>query len=138
MKKSKPKMYKYTQPIYPTEDLIVIVTDDYTNLKDIDFKDEDGASLDGMKPSWTAFTIVNGYYKKKPCLAVVLNTKAIKREQKYYNKYMTYDVFTHESVHVAHSLLSEAGLQLSNETEESYAYVAGWVSRCLAESYNKK
>ena len=138
MKKSKPKIYKYTQPIYPTEDLIVIVTDDYTNLKDIDFKDEDGTSLDGMKPSWTAFTIVNGYYKKKPCLAVVLNTKVIKREQKYYSKYMTYDVFTHESVHVAHSLLSEAGLQLTNETEESYAYVAGWVSRCLAESYNKK
>lgn len=138
MKKSKPKIYKYSQPIYPIDDLVVIVTDDYSNLKDIDLKDEDGTDLESTKSSWTAFTVVNGYYKKVPCLAVVLNTKAIKREQKYYNKYMDYDVFTHESVHVAHSLLSGAGLQLSNETEESYAYVAGWVSRCLAESYNKK
>jgi hypothetical protein len=138
MKKSKPKIFKYTQPIYPTEDLIVIVTDDYSNLKDIDFRDDDNNPLEGMKPSWSAFTVVNGYYKKKPCLAVVLYTKTIKSEQKNYSKYITYDVFTHESVHVTHSLLSEAGLQLSNETEESYAYVAGWVSRCLAESYNKK
>jgi hypothetical protein len=138
MKKSKPKIFKYTQPIYPMEDLIVIVTDDYSNLKDIDFRDDDNNPLEGMKPSWSAFTVVNGYYKKKPCLAVVLYTKAIKREQKNYSKYITYDVFAHESLHVAHSLLSEAGLQLSNETEECYAYVVGWVSRCLAESYNKK
>lgn len=138
MKKSKPKIYKYTQPIYPVEDLIVIVTDDYSNLKDIDLKDEDNNDLECTQTSWTAFTVVNGYYKKKPCLAVVLNTKALKREYKYYSKYIAYDVFAHESVHVAHSLLSGAGLQLSNETEESYAYVVGWVSRCLAESYNKK
>lgn len=138
MKKSKPKIYKYTQPIYPVEDLIVIVTDDYSNLKITDLKDEDNNDLECAKSSWTAFTVVNGYYKKKPCLAVVLNTKALKREYKYYSKYITYDVFAHEGVHVAHSLLSDAGLQLSNETEESYAYVVGWVSRCLAESYNKK
>lgn len=138
MKKSKPKIFKYTQPIYPVEDLIVIVTDDYSNLKVTDLKDEDNNDLECAKCSWTAFTVVNGYYKKKPCLAVVLNTKALKREYKYYSKYIAYDVFAHEGVHVAHSLLSDAGLQLSNETEESYAYVVGWVSRCLAESYNKK
>jgi hypothetical protein len=43
----------------------------------------------------------------------------------------------HESFHIANTILKEAGLTLSDSSEEAYAYLVGWVGDKINTAINK-
>jgi len=46
------------------------------------------------------------------------------------------DLLVHEAVHVTHDILDKAGMKLSDETEEAYAYHHTFIYRQIADKLN--
>lgn len=44
----------------------------------------------------------------------------------------------HEATHAAHDILSECRIKLSEDTEEAYAYLVGYISECIFKTASKR
>lgn len=47
---------------------------------------------------------------------------------------MDVSVVTHESIHAAMEIFDFVGAKLSFEDQEPFAYLAGWISKCIKEA----
>lgn len=43
----------------------------------------------------------------------------------------------HEATHAAHDILSECNIKLTEDTEEAYAYLVGYISECVFKTAKK-
>ena len=126
---------KYTQPIFCPNDLYV-----YKNCKEqyiIDHYLWDNG--DEIEPSTTDFKGVKyglAYRKddpdKKLCMVVLLDTESFEDE------YDAVDIIAHESTHVTNHMLSFCSIPLSRDTDEVFAFLNGWVAKCVYTTYKKK
>lgn len=93
--------------------------------------------LDHISDSTDALTLYNIKYKDDWTMIIILNRKWINASEKRSSCYVE-NTITHESVHAAYEILKTAGITLSSETEEAYAYLSGWISQCVSKTYKNK
>lgn len=53
-------------------------------------------------------------------------------------KAMTFANITHEATHVAMGIFSYVGAYPDSENQEPFAYLCGWVAKCINEVKNNK
>ena len=78
-----------------------------------------------------AFTCSNAtdVQNNRYCFVVVINS--------YISDADLVNTCSHEATHVAHDMLSECKIKLSEETEEVYAYLVGYVAECIYTTAKK-
>ena len=98
---------KFHIPIYERELRVFVCEDIKSGLDSMGIKDFDG------EEDWVEATVIehdDGY------LLVIIQPNA------------TIKIISHEALHVTASVLKYAGVELSNKSEEAYAYLIGWVA----------
>ena len=48
------------------------------------------------------------------------------------------DIIAHESVHVTNSIFQDTHIDFNYENDEHYAYMVGWVAKCIEEAFDLK
>lgn len=123
---------KYTQPIFIPHELVVcknITIEElnklycYSNDKDLEpFDTVDAATYRAIDRS-----------TRNKILVIVLNMEYMSKA-KLQEKI---DICSHEALHATSSILQECGIYLTDESEEVYAYMEGWVTKCIYETMMK-
>jgi hypothetical protein len=54
------------------------------------------------------------------------------------DKFIDLQYITHEVLHLIFYILSDAGMQLNEETQETFAYLTGYYNNMIVEFINKK
>ena len=127
MKKNKKKCIidKYTQPIYNPHN--IYVCKNYTK-KDLDklFEFSDNSSI-YLEDDPNIASVCYGVIDKKDniqCIVILLNVD-------YGKEYKSINTISHEAFHVAYRILDYCGVELTNSSNECYAYLAGWAAECI-------
>lgn len=136
MKNNKRKTKKkyidcYVQPIYSPARLYVCKN---CTIKDIE-KHFDNCRLELVDDSWDAYCLCLVKDKKtgNSCNVIILKDVMFT-----YDKASQIGILAHEAFHAAHGILSYCGVNLSTDSEESYAYMIGWITECVYKTYEKK
>lgn len=136
-KKNKLIIDVYEQPVYiPNK---VYVMKNYKQ-EDIDklFEYDDGTQIDLNNIDMFKALTVSGCVEKKTgnyCILILLTEEAI-RDFKLDMPYAI-GVCAHEAFHAAHRILSWCHINLAEESEESYAFLTGWVTSCVFKTLKK-
>lgn len=127
----------YEQPIYiPNK---VYVLKNYTQ-KDIDkyfeYADGDSINLKDMN-EFKALTI-SGCVEKKTgryCIIVLLSEALVTEFKKDIPEGIS--VCAHEAFHSASRILEWCHIKLAEESEETYAFMVGWATKCIFNTLKK-
>ena len=121
----------YEQPIYSPAKLYVCKN---CTIKDIE-KHFDNCRLELVDDSWDAYCLCLVKDKKTgdSCNVIILRDVMFT-----YDKAGQIGILAHEAFHAAHGILSYCGVNLSDSSEESYAYMIGWITECIYKTYEKK
>lgn len=112
--------------------LFVIVNPDKSVIdKRFAFRQDESSICDGEYSKYTAYT-VNGAYDKisgEDCEIIVIN--------KLKNTSDDINTFAHESFHAAVDILESCNINLSEDTNEVFAYLIGYFTECVNKTANK-
>lgn len=112
--------------------LFVIVNPDKSIIdKRFAFRQDESSICDGEYSKYTAYT-VNGAYDKisgEDCEIIVIN--------KLKNTSDDINTFAHESFHAAVDVLESCNINLSEDTNEVFAYLIGYFTECVNKTANK-
>ena len=112
--------------------LFVIVNPDKSVIdKRFAFRQDESSICDGEYSKYTAYT-VNGAYDKisgEDCEIIVIN--------KLKNTSDDINTFAHESFHAAVDVLESCNINLSEDTNEVFAYLIGYFTECVNKTANK-
>ena len=112
--------------------LFVIVNPDKSVIdKRFAFRQDESSIYDGEYSKYTAYT-VNGAYDKstdEDCEIIVIN--------KLKNTSEDINTFAHESFHAAVDVLESCNINLSEDTNEVFAYLIGYFTECVNKTANK-
>ena len=112
--------------------LFVIVNPDKSVIdKRFAFRQDESSICDGEYSKYTAYT-VNGAYDKisgEDCEIIVIN--------KLKNTNDDINTFAHESFHAAVDVLESCNINLSEDTNEVFAYLIGYFTECVNKTANK-
>ena len=100
--------------------LVIMITDRNVMVKD--HYDDLGCGIElDYGHCFQINTLPDTDGKQKRCIGIGLNIN---------NEYakMTYGTITHEALHATDLILNHAGVRLSAESVEAYAYLIGWVA----------
>lgn len=131
MIKKKNTLKKYSQPIYIPHNLYVAAN--YTkSYIDKLFEFSDGRSIiPEHEELYTATTCYGVREKKtkKRCIVVLLHTEFLNSLKS--DKSEAISTISHEAFHVASEILRSSDINLTESSEESYAYLTGWAAMCI-------
>lgn len=114
-------MKKFDPQIYPR---LLVVLD---SLKEITlFEKREGGELDKPSKAWNAFTC-NAIEKETGRFVILV-----------YFENLDFETIAHESVHIANNIFDDCGIDMGYEHDEHYAYLVGWVAKCIGEALNVK
>lgn len=127
---------KYTQPIFYPEYLYVIKnpTDDYIMNN---FEWSDGGAIEKSELLVGKGVTYSGICKKDDsehnlCIVICIFTKY------FDNKLDVINVCAHEANHATFRMLDYCGIQQNDSTTEVFAFVQGWITKCVYTTYKKK
>lgn len=107
-------------------DLYVILNPDKAIVdKKFRFREDDTSILDDKWNAYTAYTVIGAYEKDtdKDCIIIILN----KLEDSVENA----NTFAHESFHAAVAILDSCYIKLTEDTNEVFAYLVGYLTGCV-------
>lgn len=122
---------KYEQPIYIPNNLYVCRNVDTKTLGKY-FKFQDGNTI---QPSdlegYDGITFYSMFENKtnKACIVIYLCKDSEFKGLK--NLPEVADTYAHEAFHAAHRILDYCGVTLDNGSCEAYAYMVGWITKCI-------
>lgn len=123
---------KYIQPIFIPKELVVCKNITIEELNKI-YSYSGGKDLEPFDQYDAVTYRAIDISTKKKVLLVVLNMEFMSKS-KLLEKI---DICSHEALHATSSILQECGIQLTDETEETYAYMQGWITKCIYETMIK-
>lgn len=136
-KKNKLVLDVYEQPIYiPNK---VYVLKNYTQ-KDIDkyFEYDDGDSINLEDINAFKAVTISGCVEKKTgnyCIIVLLSEDLVAGFKKDIPEGIS--VCAHEAFHSASRILEWCHINLGEESEETYAFMTGWITKCIFNTLRK-
>lgn len=110
-------MKKFDPQIYPRT---LFILDDIEELKFFESRNEGEELSEGNDNAASIWIVVE---KETQDYCVVA-----------YFKKMRFDLIAHESVHIANSIFNDCGVDFDYAHDEHFAYMAGWVAKCIAEA----
>ena len=113
--------------------LFVIINPDKSVIdKRFSFRDDDTSIIDDEWASYTAYTTRGAYDKEsnKDCEVIVINS--LKGDNSDVN------TFAHEAFHAAKDILEACHIKLSDDTNEVFAYLIGYLTECVTQTANKE
>lgn len=136
-KNSKKKLIldKYKQDIYPPYNLYVMAhhtADDITSK----FVWDDGAEIDKVDLD-TYQGVTYGLVYNKNDKDKLLSVLVCLNVDTFDDDVDAINTITHEAFHVVFRIFKHCNVYLSEDTNEPYAFMTGWASRCIYETYKK-
>lgn len=121
----------YEQPIYSPAKLYVCKNCTVTDIE----KHFYNCTLDLVDDTWDAYCLCLAKDKKTgDCCNIIV----LKDIMFTYSKASQIGILAHEAFHAAHGILRYCGVSLNDSSEESYAYMIGWITECVYKTYEKK
>lgn len=112
--------------------LFVIVNPDKSVIdKRFAFRQDESSICDGEYSKYTAYTVSGAYDKisGEDCEIIVIN--------KLKNTNDDINTFAHESFHAAVDVLESCNINLSEDTNEVFAYLVGYFTECVNKTASK-
>lgn len=136
-KKSKNKLIldKYKQEIYPPYNLYVMANH---NVEDITnrFVWDDGASIDPVElDNYQGITYGLVYHKEDK--DKLLSVLVCLNYEKFDDDIDAINTIAHEAFHVVFRILHHCNVDLCECTNEPYAFLQGWATKCIYQTYKK-
>lgn len=130
---------KYTQPIFYPCDLYVIKNGTKEDIQRLFiWADEYEVGDDEVTDQGQGFTYSLMIKKDDPdksfCIVIQLFTENFDRS----DKDSWVDVIAHEANHAAFRILDHCHIKLTDDTTEVYAFMQGWITKCIYKTLKKK
>lgn len=113
--------------------LFVILNPDKSVIdKRFEFREDKTSIIDDEWADYTAYTVRGAYDKitDEDCEIIVIN--------KIKNFDDAINTFAHESFHAAVDILEACHIKLSDDTNEVFAYLVGYLTECVNKTANKQ
>lgn len=113
--------------------LFVIINPDKSVVdKRFSFRQDESSIIDDEQAYYTAYTVRGAYDKlaNEYCEIIVIN--------KLKNTSDDINTFAHESFHAAVDILEACHIKLSDDTNEVFAYLIGYLTECVNKTANKR
>ena len=113
--------------------LFVIINPDKSVIdKRFSFRDDDTSIIDDEWASYTAYTTRGAFDKEsnEDCEVIVINR--LKGDNSDVN------TFAHEAFHAAADILEACHIKFTDDTNEVYAYLIGYLTECITQTANKE
>lgn len=132
---SKTIIDKYTQDIYPPYNLYVMLDGKEEDIAN-NFIWDDDVEIEPTSPDnyqGVTYALVYSKTDKSKNLAVLvcLNTDSFDNDVDAIN------VISHEAFHVVFRIFKHCNINLSEDTNEPYAFMVGWASKNIYNTYKK-
>ena len=113
--------------------LFVVINPDKSVIdKRFEFREDKTSIIDDEWADYTAYTVRGAYDKitDEDCEIIVIN--------KIKNFDDAINTFAHESFHAAVDILEACHIKLSDDTNEVFAYLVGYLTECVNKTANKQ
>ena len=113
--------------------LFVILNPDKSVVdKRFSFRNDESSIIDDEWADYTAYTVRGAYDKSnnEDCEIIVIN--------KLNNTGEDVNTFAHESFHAAVDILEACHIKFTEDTNEVYAYLIGYLTECVTQTANKE
>lgn len=119
-------IYVIARPVISELNKMFYSKDHDGNKNELISKDEE----DEMN-SYLAYTIGGAFLKNTDeSVEIIIYNKS-------YDEADMINTIAHESTHAAHDMLRSSNINLTNDTEEVYAYLTGYISECFWKTLKK-
>ena len=130
---------RYTQPIFYPTDLYVVKNGTKKDIQDLFlWADECEVADDEVSDCGQGMTYSIMVKKDDPdkrfCVVIQLFTDNFDKSDK--NSWI--DVISHEANHAAFRILDHCNIKLTDDTTEVFAFMQGWITKCVYETLKKK
>ena len=100
--------------------------------KRFEFRSDKTSILDEEWASYTAYTVRGAYDKEtgEDCEVIVINSLV--------GDCADVNTFAHEAFHAAADILEACHIKFTDDTNEVYAYLIGYLTECVAQTANKE
>lgn len=130
MDKKKCIIDKYNT-VYGFNLFVILNPDKSTVDKRFSFRNDESSIMDDEWADYTAYTVRGAYDKltDEDCEVIVIN--------KLNNTSDDINIFAHESFHAAVDVLEACHINLSDDTNEVFAYLIGYFTECVNKTASK-
>lgn len=113
-------------------DIYVVINPNKTELdKRFKWAEDDSSLYNDDYNKLTAYTCIGVIDKSnnRECIVVILNSLQ--------DDEWNINTFAHEALHVTMAILSSCKVEYSEESEEAYAYLTGYITECIYKTAKK-
>ena len=129
---------KYTQPIFPPYDIYVLKNSKKEDIQDLflwgdECEVEDNEVEEGKGMTYSVMTKKDDPTKQL-CIVIQLFTEYFDKSDK--DDWV--EVISHEANHAAFRILNHCNIKLTDDTTEVFAFMQGWITKCVYQTLKKK